>query len=178
MDLTVNDLQDTYIKLNKDVKVFQSPSDGEKNKPVWFTKSAGSIAGKLYSWIDTNPSTGRKYRYVYLMFKLNDDFAANTKAYFIRIEKKLISWEFTKQELIKKRQSNMSDFDKFVDDIERSVNNYVQDIQNTVKDATKIGLLAAGGILLTYLVVVPYIKFRIVKSTARQLIKEGRSAAQ
>ncbi len=174
-ELTVNDLQDTYIKLSKDANVFLSPSDGEKNKPVWFVKSAGSIAGKLYSWIDTNPATGKKYKHIYLMFKINDDFSANSKAYFIRISKKLIVWEFTKSELLKKRQLNMSFFDKFVDDIERGINDYVEDVKNQAKDGLKTGLLAAGGIIITYLVVVPYIKFRIIKSTARELIKEGRA---
>lgn len=178
-ELTVADLQDTYIKLSKSAKIYSLPSDGEAGKPIWWTKQAGEIAGKLYSWINKNPSTGKKYKYVYLMFKINDDFDnVNAKSYFIRLEKNQINWAFTKEQLIKKSQANMSEIDKFIDDLERniteSVTNYVDDLTGYVKS----GLLTGGGIAATVLlfsfVIVPYVKFRILKSTARELIKEGK----
>lgn len=177
-ELTVADLQDTYIKLIKVSKVYATPEHGEAGKPVWWTKNAGEIAGKLYSWVDKNPSTGKKYKYVYLMFKLNDDFNANTKAYFIRLEKKQIEWAFTKDQLIKKSQANMSDIDKFIDDLERNITETVNDYVDDLTGYVKSGLLTGGGIAATVLlfsfVIVPYIKFRILKSTARELIKEGK----
>lgn len=179
-ELTVADLQDTYIKLIKKAKVYAYPEHGEKGTPVWFEKQAGEIAGKLFSWVEKNPSTGKKYKYVYLMFKVNDDFVnVNAKSYFIRLERKQIEWAFTKQELIKKSQANMSEIDKFIDNLERNITETVSDYVDNVTSYVKSGILTGGGIVAAVLigtfVVVPYFKYRVLKSTAKDLIKEAKT---
>ena len=174
-ELTVADLQDTYIKLAKKAKCFASPEHGDKNKPVWFEKQEGEIAGKLFSYVTKNPSTGKPYKHIYLMFKVNDDYSTGSKSYFIRLEKKMIVWAFTKQQLIQKSQANMSLFDKFVDDMERAAQDYIDDVKANVESGLKTGLAIVAGVFLTVFVIVPEIKFRRLKSTAKEIIREAKN---
>ena len=173
MELTVEDLTGTYIKLAKDANVFQFPQHGELNKPVWFVKRKGEIAGKLYSWIDARkPNYGSPFgKYVYLVFKVNDDFA-NGKNYYIRIEKKMIDWNFTKEQLLQKRQANMNFFEKFVDDAERSFEEWKDGVVSDVKSGLVTGLSIVAGLFLTVYVVIPEMKFRRQKKLFIDVAKE------
>jgi len=174
-EITVADLTNTYIKLSKPANCYESPEAGDKGSPVWFTKSAGDIGGKLFSWIEKNPGSGKKYKRLYLMFKVNDDFNnTNAKAYFIPVSKGMINWEYTRQQLIAKAQINMSAFDKFVDDIERNIQEWADGVVAYAKSGLITGLSIVAGVLLFNFVIIPELKFRRLKSTAKELIKEAK----
>jgi membrane protein insertase Oxa1/YidC/SpoIIIJ len=182
MELTLENLVNTYITVTKTVKVYESPANGDAGKPVWFSKYANENAGKLYSWIDKNPSTGKKYKYVYLMFKLNDDFNTGTKAYFIRLEKGIINWEATRQELLKKKEletpKDWNAFFGWANDVESkitaTVTDYVENIKDTVNNALGWGLGIAGGVLFINFVLIPEIRFRRQKAALTQIIREAK----
>jgi hypothetical protein len=174
MDLTVEDLYGTYIKLAKDTNVFLYPQHGEKNTPVWFTKRKGEIAGKLFSWVDAKkPNYGNAFgKYIYLVFTVNDDI--NGKNYYIRIEKGMIDWEFTKAELLKKRQANMNLFEKFKDDLELSFEAWKQDVVDNVKSGLFTGGAIAAGILLLKFVIIPEVRFRRTRKMIIDVVKEAK----
>lgn len=172
MAIKPQDLVYTYMKLTKKVSVYASPEIGDAGKPVWFEKQAGEVTGRLFSWIDTSPTTGKKYKSIYLMFKVGDDFSNGVKPYFVKFEPKIVDWAFTKQQLIEKGQADMNFFEKFVDDMENTAIDYGNSLIDYAKDGLKLGIpLAALGAFIV-LVVVPYAKFRFIKSQARELIKE------
>lgn len=171
--IEAKDLVYTYVKLTKRVNVYESPEKGDQNT-VWFQKQAGEVTGKLFSWIDKNPSTGAKYKSMYLMFKTNDDFSVGVKPYFVKFEPSLIDWSFSKQELIKKGQADMNFFEKFVDDMENMAIDYGNSILDYGKSGVKWGLILGGIYLFIGAVVVPYAKFRFIKAQARDLIKEAK----
>lgn len=168
------DLVYTYVKMTKRVKVYDSPESGDANRAAWFEKQAGDVTGKLFSWIDTNPKTGVKYKSMYLMFKTNDDFTTGVKPYFVRFEPKIIDWAFSKQELIKKGQADMNFFEKFVDDMENKAIDYYNELKDYATSGVKWGLVLGGAVLFVGFIVIPEVKFRRLKSTARELINESK----
>jgi hypothetical protein len=172
-EIKPQDLVYTYIKLSKSVAVYTTPEAGDSNKP-WFTKQAGEIAGRLFSWVDTSPITGKKYQSLYLMFKVNDDFSNTSKPYFIKLQKEVIDWSFTKYQLIQKGQADMNFFEKFIDDIENKAIDYGNDILNYGKSGLKWGMILGGIYLFIGAVVIPELRFRRMKSTAKELIREAR----
>lgn len=173
-EIKPQDLVYTYIKLTKKVKVYDSPENADANKAAWFEKQAGDVTGKLFSWIDTSPTTGKKYKSIYLMFKVNDDFSNGVKPYFVKFEPKIIDWQFSKQELIKKGQADMNFFEKFVDDMENKAIDYGKELLSYGKSGLTWGLTLGGIVLFFGLVVIPELKFRRLRSTARELIKDAR----
>jgi hypothetical protein len=174
MAIEAKDLVLTYVKLSKRAAVYETPELGDKGGPVWFYKEAGQVTGKLFSWVDTSPTTGAKYKSMYLMFKSGDDFTAGVKPYFVKFEPKIIDWNFSKQQLIAKNQLDMNFFEKFVDDMENMAIDYGNGLLDYAKSGLKWGVIIGGTVLFFGTVVIPYIKFRVLKSTARDLIKEGR----
>lgn len=175
-ELTVEDLVGTYIKLSKDAPVYASPYDAEAKRNVWFTKKSGEVGGKLYSWIDAaNPHYGSPWgKGVFLMFKSNDDFDYG-QSYYIRVNKGLINWAFTKEELIKKRQADMNFFQKFVDDLERSLQEYEDGVVANVKSGLITGGIIVAAVLAFNFIIIPEIKFRrtkrLVMTAAREINK-------
>jgi len=168
------DLVYTYIKLNAKVNVYETPENGDNGSPVWFQKQTGEVTGRLFSWVDTSPATGQKYKSLYLMFKSNDNFDTNSKAYFVKFEPKIIDWNFTKQQLIEKGQADMSFFGKFVDDMENLAIDYGNNLIDYAQSGLKWGLILGGIVLLFGTVIIPYTKYRVYKGAARDLIKEAK----
>jgi hypothetical protein len=176
-EIKPQDLVYTYMKLTKKVSVYASPEIGDAGKPIWFEKQAGEVTGRLFSWIDTSPTTGKKYKSIYLMFKVGDDFSNGVKPYFVKFEPKLIDWAFTKQQLIAKGQADMNFFQKFVDDMENKAIDYAKDIYNNyVVPGFKTGLVLSAIGAIIVLVVIPYAKFRFIKYQLKDVIKEAKRA--
>jgi hypothetical protein len=163
-ELTVADIVNTQIKLSKKAACYQTANDAFSKKNVWFEKQVGEWGGKLFSWVT-------KGKQILMMFKTSDDFQ-NGKSYYIVLEKGLINWQNTRFELILKRQENMTSFDKLVDDIERDLKEYADNIVSNVKSGLIVGGSIAAGILIWKFVIVPEFRFRQTRRLIRTAAQE------
>jgi hypothetical protein len=171
--IKAEDLIYTYIKLTEKVSVYESPEIGDKLiGKVWFTKNAGDVTGKLFSWVDTSPVTGKKYKNIYLMFKVNDDFSQGVKPYFVKFKPKLLDYNFTKQQLIQKGQADMNFFQKFIDDTENWAIDFAK---GTLLPFAGVGVGLVGLYFGVTYILIPYLQFRFVKSQVKQVIKDVKT---
>ena len=108
------------------------------------------------------------------MFKTNDDFSNGVKPYFVKFQPSLIDWNFAKQQLIAKGQADMNFFEKFVDDMENKAIEYGKSLLGFATSGVKWGLILGGTVLFVGMVVIPELKFRRLKSTAKELINESK----
>lgn len=175
-EITMNDLKETYIKLKKDVPVYTHPLKGDQGAAVWFMKKNGEIAGKLYWWITPqNPMQFTGIKNDYMIFKINDDFNNQSAPwYFIKFDKSLIDWDFSKQQLQQKQYADMSLWEKFVSDMEKRATDYTNNIKDYVQSGVKTGLAIVTGVLAVKFILIPFIQYKVLKSTARDLIKEAK----
>ena len=175
-EFRVDKLTGTYIKMAKEVPVYWSIADGERRKNVAFRKQRGESAGLLFAWVDAkNPNFGSPFgKGLWLVFKVNDDFN-NGKSYYMRAEKGTINWAFTEQQLNQRKRNEMAWYDKYFDDLDTAFDDYIDDIKANVKSGLKTGLLIAGGVLVTYLGIIPYIKYKFLEGAAKKLIKEAKN---
>ncbi len=151
--LLVSDLIDTYLKCTKPAKVYTGADVRLKKskRKVWWTYQAGDIIGKLYAWVLNEQDE------IFLMFYVNNDL--NQKPYYIKLEKKMIDWNFTYKQLEAKRLSNLSWFDKWVEDIEAAA-------EDSFKKSLGIGAAILGAYLLF-----EYIKYEISIRRVERVIK-------
>lgn len=175
-EITMLDLKDTFIRLTKDAPVYTTPWNGDKGAPIWWTKKKGELAGKVFMWI--SPSAPMQFGGIqnsYLIFKVNDDFYnPNAVWYFIRFDKGMIDWDYSKKQLAAKQYADMSLWEKFTQNMEASVKEWKDGVVKDVKNGLVTGLSIVAGVLLLRFVVIPYTQYRVLKSTARDLIKEAK----
>ncbi len=174
-DFKIDELTGLYFKITKPAKIYSSVYP----KPVeWkgWVMSKGSIAGKLFSWVDTaQPNYGTPINQgLFLQFRLRDDFV-NGKFYYIKVEPQMLDWVFINNQVDAVRRSKMSWYQRYYDDLETAITDYYEDVKN---NAVK-GFKMAGGLLLAYglweFVIKPEIQVRrierVVKSAAREFKK-------
>jgi hypothetical protein len=162
-DFRIDVLVNLYLKLNKDANCYALPSKKEK---VWFKKSKGEIAGKLFSWIENEEG-------VFMMFKVNDDFSTIKPytSYYIPLQSKQIEWSSVKTQLDTKRRSEMQFYDVWFEDLEKAVEDY----ENKLLDGLKTGLYW-GAVLVIGVVgfkfLEAYVKAKFYGAVVREGLKE------
>ena len=129
----VDQLVGTYIKVMKPTQVYSSVTY-VKTPVEWqgWTLQAGQNAGKLWSWIEGDGTTFAKG--LFMMFQ-----TAQGKFYYIKVERKLIDWTFTDGQLTQKRRDAMNWYEKIYDDIETSIETYVDEVKSYVTSALWVG---------------------------------------
>lgn len=158
-NFNVSDLEDLYIKVNKQTQVYTPLLD------VWqgWTYGAGETVGKLYSFVSEwdEPLDGMTWeafkiqrRAIYgsypspkglwLVFK-----TVQGTSYYIKYEKGLIDWNNINIQLTAARRAKMGWFGKYFDELENAI---VAKLQATAQ-AAKEGLAIGAGIGLTILAI-------------------------
>lgn len=171
----VGQLEGLNFKVLKDTEIYMSPI----NKPIkwegWQLK-AGQITGKLYSWVSNVPANQNypplDVTGVWLMFFLEDKWDFSTNAYYIKLKPKMFDWSYTKTLLDTQRKSNMNWYETMLDDFDTSINEYKDDITDSVTSGLYTGLGIAALMLYMNYIGRYQIQSEILKSGAKSLIKE------
>lgn len=139
-------------------------------------KEKGELAGKVYMWV--TPQASLQFANIqnsYLIFKIGDDFYnSNAQWYFIKFDKGMIDWDYSKTQLAAKKYADMSLWEQFTQKMEQSVTDWKNGVVADVKSGLTVGLSIVAGVLFLRFIVVPYTQYRIVKGAARDLIKEAK----
>jgi len=165
-DLGIDQLVGLYVKTLKDCKVYSSIWGSKPTEWTGWTYKAGQNVGQLWSWIDGSNTTGFVSG-LWMMFK-----TASGQYYYIKVEKKLIDWEYTETQLDARRRANMNWYQGIFDDIETAFDDWKEGVIADVNNA----LIIAGSVLAVVLYWELIGKYqaqaRVYKSVLRTTVKE------
>ena len=178
----VDQLLGLNLKLLKDVDLYYQPLNPDPIKWDGWKLRAGQVTGKLYSWVSNVPANQNypplDIDGVWLMFFLDDiwDFTnPDQKVYYIKITPKMFDWEYTKTLLDAQRRSNMNWYENILEDFDTALNDYYNNLKDTVNDALWVGGILAAGILYWGTIGKYQVQARFIKSNIKDLIKEVKS---
>jgi len=178
---SLSKLNKLYLKVSKDVQVYENPMGNGKVWQGWTIKG-GTIAGRLNMWIgqhmyDPNNAPNPPIQGIWFEFFINDkvDFV-NGKRYYVRFEPNMIDWKFTETQLTAETRANMTFYEGFYNDLEKDLTEWKNNIVDSAKSGLKTGLIAAGAILFTGFVIIPYFKFQLFRKAVKTVAKDIKNS--
>lgn len=175
----VDQLLGLNVKLLRKTKVYYSPI----NEPtIWagWELQAGQITGKLFSWVNDTPANQNypplDVDGLWLMFYLNDNWNdPNEKAYYIKIESKLIDWNYTKDQLDAQRRSNMNWYENLLEDFDTAISDYKNEVSDYVTNALWVGGSIVAVMFYWNFIGKYQVQAKVYKGVVKDVIKEVKA---